>query len=253
MPFYVMGKKIVVVTIADEIVSDYVALLWTSLLRFSVLGCPRMYSFESINHEHNSMRHGLALNGAVEELKEEDWWDILVVVDADICVLYKGWDEVFVREFENKDVFGLQSPVEYHRSAENFPGVFMVGFTRKALNRWTPDFTPKLVDGQESVARVGKIKCDTGWKMQRTMAGAKAVVIPYLPALPICNKLLPIDKRTMPIVKQKPTHQAEWHYNGKLFATHKQACRNHRLNGRYGAAWKRRIDLYTQKEYGITL
>ena len=47
---------------------------------------------------------------------------------------------------------------------------------------------------------------------------------------------------------------AEWHYEGKLFGTHKQAGTNHSLTkSNWGRAWKNRIDLYTQEKYDIIL
>ena len=40
----------------------------------------------------------------------------------------------------------------------------------------------------------------------------------------------------------------EWHYNGKLFATHKKHSRHHTLYSGWGLAWKQRVDLYLKME-----
>lgn len=44
--------------------------------------------------------------------------------------------------------------------------------------------------------------------------------------------------------------QSEWHYGGKIFATHKQKATlpGHRFNDINGKMWRERISMYTDGE-----
>ena len=55
------------------------------------------------------------------------------------------------------------------------------------------------------------------------------------------------DEQQKKLCQKKPKHMSEWHYNGKLFASHKHASSGEALNSKRGNAWKSRIDLYIKK------
>ena len=52
------------------------------------------------------------------------------------------------------------------------------------------------------------------------------------------------DEQHKELCMQHPRHMSEWHYNGKLFGSHRHASRAFSMNSELGNAWKRKIDLY---------
>jgi hypothetical protein len=214
---------------------------------------------KSQNTGHNSMNHGVALNLALEYIES----DYIIFVDSDMAVVYPKWDDVVVNELQRNDCFGVSynNRVKYR----NFPTVYFFAFRSYILQEVDLDFTPLVEPGGESPSKLrineneaklldmrpgSVIKCDTGWKLPLLIKGAgykaksmKMVLMPSLDAqLPFENA----DHKK--ICFQKPEHMYEWHYNKKVFATHKQASRTQPIDSLYGLAWKRRVDLYIEKE-----
>ena len=206
--------------------------------------------------KHNSMNHAAALNLAQNYIEH----DYVVFIDVDMAILYNNWDDVIVKELNKYDCFGgsYGHGSKYH----NFPTVYFFAFRSYMLDKVTLDFSPKLVKGRESVCKyriknktqadffemnVGDtIKCDTGWQLPLLIKGAgfKGCSMPMV-LMNSKDRLLPfVNDKNKKFCLQKPSHMCEWHYEKKLFATHKQACRNHTLDGEWGQAWKKRIELY---------
>jgi len=209
----------------------------------------------------NSYNHSIAMNKATRYITS----DYAVFIDADVCLLYKGWDEVVIKELVSNNCFGLC------RCKENFPSVFMFCFKRSLVDSVKLDFTPDISKNGESVKRYyiksdeeanhrrahigSQVKCDTGFRLPLIMEGNGE----GLKAIRWCDtesKLSKLDKTQQTLFKDKKEHMCEWHYDylfnqGELFATHKQACRAHSLNDVYGKTWKMRIDEYTNKTFNI--
>lgn len=215
-------------------------------------------------HPQTSLCHGRALNAGIRALRGRQA-DYVIVVDIDIVVLYEGWDRRILSALQAVEFYGLEPPTEMHRSRQGFPCVFLAAFRGEALNKYPLGFEPTLVPHSESVARLklntpelarfydrpigAQIKCDTGWKLPWITYPAKSAVVPYHPVKDMAGKLLPyVDAENKRFCLKKPTHMSEWHLDGKLFATHKQACRSHPLSGEWGQAWKQRIDLYCEQQ-----
>lgn len=214
------------------------------------------------DYGHGSMNHAIAVHKAIE-LSESV---ITVIVDCDICFLYKNWDGIITKELDSNDIFG--GGYSDYRTAKfyNFPSPHLICFGNLPD---TLDFMPLPKDGNveridiktaSQCALYGKsigeqVKCDTGWKNVEICkkAGIKSFTMPMI--YNFQNNILPYeDKSQKRIVQNFPMQQSEWHYNNKLYATHKQKATlsGHGLNGS-GNIWKERIDMYTQKEYGFIL
>ena len=213
---------------------------------------------------HNSYNHSIAVNKAVELATSK----YVILADADIAVLYKGWDKLIVDKLESGlSCFGAS----YHRSApryQNFPCIYFMAYRNDHLQNIGLDFRPKISLPKEAVDRLPisnkkdagyfglkkgmYIKCDTGWEIARTIKseGFKGEGMECVHG-DSKKSLLPFrNSKQKSFCLKKPTHMAEWHYDGKLFGTHKQACRSHGLDTKWGEHWKDRIELYLEKNYG---
>ena len=102
-----------------------------------------------------------------------------------------------------------------------------------------------------------KVKLDSGYMMPKIFhdAGLKAYTLDM-----IYNKS---DKAKLPwhssdrkgfLNKRKFKHQSEWHYENELFATHrKETGTGSLIKDELAQVWKKRIDMYTEREFGIIL
>lgn len=244
-------EKLINVMCYSHGTQDYARLLHESLTQFA--DAPDALRFTWARQPqnpdeycwHNSYRHGLVLN----ELQAACTERIGMIVDVDVCITFRGWDTVLRALLLAHDACGLE-PNYRHRVFGRAPSVFLYAWNQGVC---PVDFRPLLdPDGGESVVRkringIG-VKCDTGWAIGK--AGLDFALIPHVPNGTCLPYTSDANRR---ICLQHPTHMAEWDWAGKLFATHKQAARNHRLDGEFGLAWKERIDAYTTKEYGWVL
>ena len=205
----------------------------------------------------NSLNHAEAIHQSFPYIKS----DIAVFVDVDMAVLYQDWDKVVVKNVMQHGFFGTAWGHDEKDKYQDFPNVFFFCTKKEMIDRGILDFFPKVLVGTEKVAkktidnpvtaeamgvRLGTVvKCDTGWSLPvlPKQYGYGSEVMPRVifgqgTQLPYANS------KQKKKCKQKPSHMAEWHYNGKLFITHKQASRNHPLNGEWGSIWKSRIETY---------
>lgn len=208
---------------------------------------------------HNSMSHAIALNSAQNYVEN----DYVIFIDADMAIIHKNWDDIIVNELNKYDCYGgsYGSKSKY----KNFPTVYLFCFKANILNKVKLDFRPKIKNGIESPCRhlitnkneadffglkIGEnIKCDTGWKLPLIIKGA-GFSSNSMPMILMTSKRsqLPFEnEKHRKICMDNPSHMCEWHYHKKLFATHKQASRNHSLNDGYGKAWKKRVELYMER------
>lgn len=209
--------------------------------------------------KHNSMNHGVALNLALNYIDSE----YVVFIDADMAIVYQDWDDVIVKELNKNDCFGVSYG---HKSKyQNFPTVYLFVFRSYIIEKVELDFTPKIKPGKDAPRKIklgenakyfnkkpGSIlKCDTGWGLPLQIKKAGYTKSKSLPMIMMGSKKaqLPFEnKEHRRLCMQKPSHMYEWHYNGKIYGTHKQASRTQPLNGTWGNAWKRRIDLYIERQ-----
>ena len=210
---------------------------------------------------HNSLNHGEAINKSLEYIDTE----YVVLIDVDMAIVYKNWDDVIVKELNKNDCFGVS--YSHSKKYKNFPTVYLFAFRSNILDKAPLDFRPQVVKGvdkpvhykiSEDEARLfgmesgNVIKCDTGWKLPLIVKGA-GFTAKAIPMVMMTSKKaqLPFENEEHKrLCMQKPGHMYEWHYNGKVFTTHKQASRVHPLKGTWGDAWKRRIDLYIKRVKG---
>lgn len=277
-------SKIEVFTFLTRNSADYAELLLASMERLKSnrhiikykciesVGCERLpIGWECVasvkdDLSHNCLNHANAMHEALKHAKAST----VLFVDADMCMLYDGWDNILFNELNKASVWGTafgDNSLQYNK----FPNVFFFAFKSRILKIVDLNFDPLLKCGVESPVRykikdrreamaynknIGDIiKCDTGhflplvcYKMAiksaympRVLGGDKNSQLPYR------------DNIQKNFCMQKPEHMAEWHYQGKLFTSHKQASRNHPLNGEWGKIWKERINLYLKKEFNFVL
>ena len=203
---------------------------------------------------HNSLNHGVALNLAQNYVES----DYVIFADADICILYKGWDDIIINELQKHDCFGASynDIIKY----KNFPNIYLFAFRSYILDKVKLDFSPKLsksgkickIKVNKKQAKIfglkngGVLKCDTGWQLPHIIK-SKGFTEDTLKAIPMTSKnsQLPFENnKHKRFCFTHPTHHCEFHYNGKIFATHKQASRVHNIGGVYGKSWVKRIELY---------
>ena len=210
---------------------------------------------------HNSMNHGVALNLATKFIEE----DYVIFIDADMAIVYQDWDDIIAYELNKNDCFGVG--YSHSKKYKDFPTVYLIAFRSYILDKVELDFTPRIDSkGSPLRMRVGKgegkyfgikdggaIKCDTGWKLPLIIkkAGFTASSMPMIMMTDKQAQLPFEDDNHRRLCMQKPSHMYEWHYKEKVFTTHKQASRTQPINGTWGDAWKRRIDLYIKHKRGL--
>jgi len=211
------------------------------------------------NKGHNCYNHAHAMHIAQTHAKSSNC-DYCIFVDCDIAILYPSWDLVVCSELECNDIFGTafgDDSVQYNR----FPNVFFFCFRKDVFGGdFEFDFSPDIdKNGSPKRIRLTDIdraylkdqdkkilKCDTGWKIP-FLAHFYSMKGSYMPRVlgSDKNSKLPYSGQEQKIkCIEKPLHMAEWHYKNELYLTHKQASRNHPLNGVWGSIWKARIDTY---------
>ena len=223
------------------------------------------YGFQHVStteeYGHNSYNHSIAVNESFNHIKSK----YVIIADCDISILYKNWDEIILDELQNNFCFGFS----YHDSLPryaNFPNVFLFCFRSDMLGEMELDFRPEIIEGKDAPKRYSikdpieakfmnrkigfQIKCDTGWKIPLIVRshglGGKGMRCVHMNEP---NRLLPFrNNKQKRFCMLKPTHMSEWHYKGKLFGTHKQACRSHSIDSKWGRAWVDRIELYLKGE-----
>ncbi len=210
------------------------------------------------NMNHNSLNHGTAMNLALEYIES----DYVVFIDSDMAIVYPNWDDIIVKELNENDCFGVS--YGHAKKYRDFPTVYLFMFRSHILDKVKLDFRPKIKKGVDSPIRYNIdeseaklfgmktgniIKCDTGWELPLIVKGAGFTSKSMSMIMMASKKAqLPFENgKHKKLCMQKPGHMYEWHYNGKVFTTHKQASRVHPLKGTWGNAWKRRIDLYIKE------
>jgi len=209
---------------------------------------------------YSPMNHAEALNLAQNYIESE----YVIFIDADVVILHKNWDQIIVNELNNYDCFGGAFGNRL-RKYRNFPSVYLFAFRHSILNKVKLDFLPKLTENKKHVCsyelneedagycgmRPGKsIHCDTGWRIPFTIKKA-GFTYNTMSAIYITSEevQLPfVDAQQKELCIQKPKHMSEWHYNGKLFASHRHASSACPLNLGMSVVWKRRIEAYI-KDY----
>jgi hypothetical protein len=206
--------------------------------------------------KYSSMNHARALNLAQNYIES----DYVIFIDADMVILYKNWDQVIINELNRYDCFGgaFGNRLRKYRS---FPSVYLFAFRSHILNKVKLDFLPKLTKDKRHIysyrlneedagyynMKSGKtIHCDTGWRLPFVIKKA-GLTYNVMDAVCITSKNIQLHFENIQqekICMEKPKHMSEWHYNGKLFASHKHASTRDDINSERGNAWKRRIELY---------
>ena len=205
---------------------------------------------------HNCNNHAYAMKLAQKHIES----DFVVFCDADIVILYPGWDNIVIQELNNVDCTGFA----YHENELNyqkFPNVMFFAFRKTALPL---DFYPRIKKNSESPRRImidntdtsriydkpvgATLKCDTGFNLpaQIKLRGLKWTYFKKIYMTDPESKLPFIDDAHRAFCMKKKTHHAEWHLNGCVFGSHKQASRNHPIDGEYGQSWVKRIEMYEE-------
>lgn len=207
-----------------------------------------------------SMNHGTALNLAQNYIESE----YVIFIDADMAILYKNWDQVIINELNKYDCFGAAFG-DRLKKYRYFPSVYLFAFRSSILDKVDLDFRPKFLENkrhtkihldkhilnEKEACYCGmepgqSIHCDTGYRIIFSIKEA-GLTSNAMDAVYITSKEIQLpfeDTHQEELCTQYPKHMSEWHYNGKLFASHKHASGAHSLNSEMGASWKKRIEIY---------
>ena len=230
---------------------------WKAMESVGVDRMPKgyQYLFKAPDTKHNSLNHGTAMNMALDYIEH----DYVVFIDADMAIVHKNWDDIIVNELNQNDCFGVS--YSHSKKYRDFPTVYLFAFRSHILDKVKLNFRPRIKKGVDSPVRykINKseakmfgmkpgaiIKCDTGWELPLIVKGGGFTSKSIPMVIQTSKKAqLPFENdKHKKLCMQKPGHMYEWHYNGKVFTTHKQASRVHPLNEIWGQAWKQKIDLY---------
>lgn len=215
---------------------------------------------ESFDVGHNSANHAAAMHEALNHIKT----DVAIFCDADMAILYPGWDEVVLKHIKGDTVCFGGDYGKANNKYRKFPTVYLFAFHKKVipfLNFFPvidedtgavlkkPIKTPELADTL-GLPIGTRYKHDTGWALPCMLKGAgyKGYSLPMVLVNDHKAQLKFEDYAMERHCGKKPTHQCEWHYKGKLFCTHKQASRNHPITEGMGAVWKWRVENYLKSE-----
>ena len=214
--------------------------------------------------DHSSMKHAFAIEEALKHIEAE----YVLLVDADVAILYKGWDDVLVEKLNEYDCFGgghaYRKKCKISKSRyQGFPKTNFFSFRSDILKRVKLNFRPFNNDKfsgttDEKTSKIFGIKngspitYDIGWRLPLIFYNNKltSYTMPCYYQESEKIKLPYIDEEHEFFCKKKPRTMEEWHYEGELFAAHKKLARyqSHNLNEKLGLAWKKRVDLYLKEE-----
>ncbi len=222
-------------------------------------------------NEKNSMKHAIAMENALAYIES----DYVIFVDMDVAIVYKGWDDVIINELNKYDCFGGSysndmkdefSKIRY----KNFPRVNFFCFRSDILKKISLDFK-QFNDSKKSVPRTKITKkdsdifemktgsilaCDTGWKLPLIFK-KNNLTYNFMPCYLLGGKKSKFPfintKHKTTCLSQKRSIE-EWHYNKKLFATHKRLSRSkyhHLYESDWGSSWRKGVEFYMQQQEKI--
>jgi len=250
--------------IAERVMSGKHKINWKCVESLNVSRLPE--GFECVgksggeDSDHSAMKHALAIEFALEHIEAE----YVLLVDMDVAIVYKGWDEVIIQKLNEYDCFGggyvKSKKCKFSKTRYNdFPTANLFSFRADILRKVKLNFKPfsgDLFTGEvsEQTSKIFKMKegsiisYDIGWKLPIIFYNNKLTSY----SMPCYyqehnNSQLPyLDEDHEKFCKRKRRTMEEWHYKGKIFATHKKGSRykSHHLNEKLGLAWKDRVDLY---------
>ena len=216
----------------------------------------------SKDYGQNSLNHAMGIHQSFDYVES----DIVIFVDVDMAVLQKDWDKIVVDNVLENDCFGTAWGKEEKDKYQNFPNVFFFCTKKELIDKKALNFKPEVVGDTEKVSKhivkdpmIAKhmsvplgstVKCDTGWLLpvEIKKLGYNGTAMPRI-IFGQGTQLPYLGPKQIKKCGQKPAHMAEWHYKGKLFITHKQASRNHPLDGEWGSIWKQRIEEHIRREH----
>jgi hypothetical protein len=226
-------------------------------------GVPDGWEYSGVGEDygHSSKNHASAINTAVFHFQQvRNTGDVFILCDADMVILERGWD--LHCNLRSRECFGVSNGDSRSRYVD-FPTVYFMATTAAWAFDFVPDIcgeSPKRITREEAVSRycgaeqfVGAnktIKCDTGWLMPRGSWSLDAVTaLPRIWSRDPAAKLPFKNDAMRARCLAKKEHQCEWHHNGQLFASHKQACRSHSLHGsQEGRDWYWRVNEWMNSE-----
>jgi len=258
--------------ISSKLLSDKHNINWKYVLSGSVKNVPDGYEFvgkAKFNKQYvSSYNHGMALNLAAKKITAK----YVIMVDTDFVFLIHGWDDIIVKNLDNGyAAFGADTPLEMNRS-HNFPFAYCFCYRSDILKDVDLDFRPKLNKSKNnlkfSIVSNDREKEVLGMSMGSKFRWETSSRIPFLfydnklksksikcvlgdsgeVKLPFLDKKK--KKTYMEYIKKSKAsreHMAEWHYEGKLFATHLRGSIHHNIRDDVSQYWIKRINLYLKK------
>jgi len=261
--------------ISSKLLSNKHNVNWKYIISGSVKRPPDGYELAgkvNFKKKYNvSFNHGVALNEA-DRLSTEKY---VIMLDTDFIFLIKDWDDIIVRNLDNNIVFGVDTPAEVNR-AHNFPFIYCFCYRRDLLKNIKLDFRPRVnKDGDnlrfdivstererkvmgmpmgskyrwETSSRIPFIFYDNNLRSKAitcVLGYSEKVKLPFLTKKDKKKYMQDVKKS-----KASKEYMEEWHYKGKLFATHLRGSIRHGINGYIPQYWLRRIKEYLKVEYSL--
>lgn len=213
--------------------------------------------------------HQYLLNKSYEMIPETDY---VILCDCDIVFLYNEWDVIIVNKLNDVDIFGAPYSQDDKKRYQKFPNTRLFCYNYRKLKDIKLNFNCWIYKN-------GIIKDELSRKLNKNDAEilnkSEGSVFRYdtgcnLPFIAYDNKLssecLKVVEANCEKVQLLPRvfdiyntrNQVEYHYNGKIFATHKHGCHKNAFNYIINKKrengiilWEDKIIDYMKKEYKI--
>lgn len=272
--------------IGEKLLSGKHKIDWKCIESMNAERLPKGYKCvaKAGNASHSSEKHAVALHKALDYIEH----DYVVFIDSDVVIVYNDWDDIIVNELNKYDCFGgaysSESNDAFSRTRyKEFPTVNFFAFKKSLLDKVELNFYPfrketkafkdksryvaipktyfkgavfayNIADDKEAkvfgIDKGNEFRCDTGWRLPMIFHN-NSLSCSYMPMYLITSEQsqLPfVDDKNKKLCLRREECMNEWHYNGKLFATHKKHGRKDPIDGKLGIAWQKRIELYIKED-----
>lgn len=237
---------------------------WKCVESLNVTRLPRGYECVGKSggeeEDHSALKHAIAIEKALEHIES----DYVLLMDVDVAILYEGWDEVIIEKLNEYDCFGGGYPkskkCKFAKTRYNdFPTANFFAFRSEILKKVKLNFRPFRGDKfsgkvDDKISKIfnmveGRdIAYDIGWRLPMIFYNNKltSYTMPCHYQEHEVSQLPYLNEEHKKFCRRKRRTMEEWHYEGKIFATHKKGARyeGHNLNQKLGLAWKQRVELY---------
>lgn len=247
---------------------------WKYIMSGETEDIPLYYKQVAKTGEHSvpSMAHAYALNKAIEKCES----DYVILVDSDISLLYRSWDDIVVKKIKNEcDLFGFGVESSGWNRPTTIPSVMFFCFRRNIINYKSIDFSPIVkrngrgVMKKRVVTELGEkitghpigcnIECETGYKIAELVYrnGWKANMLRSNIGKNNYELFNYVSdrhkKRFIEITAKSSESMAEWYFGKELFGAHLRKGRDYKYGCSKSIIWTSSIVNYLKNKYDIDI